>query len=283
MKICSCVGCYLKFHLYTVKKCVAHIRCEAKSLLSPLFSSECCSGAMARGKTGNIAGSTETEENVKQVVANQSLQKSVTKTPEKKRLKFHNVFFDKVMEMKEVQMNKEPPKKSCRSKKRKATDELIIKEYNPARRRNEPPRKKDEGAKERSLKENVVAGVYDEKDVNLITTPCNLHMDLQAATATGPLDLRTRVREATPESSPSVSDSPGSSLQSSPEFTPPSTLRLGSPPPLEPLPTQTAPKCNSSKAASRPFAEGFMWQLICQLRQEAPKARKEDKATVPSG
>ena len=266
------------------KEGVAHIRCEAKSLLSPLFSSECCSGAMARGKTGNIAGSTEAEENVKQVVANQSLPKGViAKTPEKRRLKFHNVFFDKVMEMKEVQMNKEPAKKSCRSKKRKATDELIIKEYNPARRRNEPPRKKEESVKERSLKEDIVTAVHDEKDVDLIITPHNLRLDLQAATATGPLDLRTRVREATPESSTSVSDSPGSSLQCSPETTPTSTLRLGSPPPLEPLPTQMTPVCNSSKAASRPFAEGFMWQLICQLRQEASKARKEDKATVPSG
>jgi len=28
----------------------------------------------------------------------------------------------------------------------------------------------------------------------------------------------------------------------------------------------------------------FMWQLLCQLRQEVPgKARKEGKATVPSG
>merc|ERR1712110_902180 len=204
------------------------------------------SGAMARGKTGNIA----TEENVKQV-----------------------------MEMKEVQMNKETPKKSCRSKKRKATGELIMNEYNPARRRNEPPSKKDECSKERSLKGDIVTGENSDKNAELITTQCNLHLDLQAATASGPLDLRTRVREATPESG--ISDSPGSSLQSSPESTPSSTLRLGSPPPLEPLPTQTTPMC--SKAASRPFAEGFMWQLISQLRQEAPKARKEDKATVPSG
>merc|ERR1712110_1363538 len=237
------------------------------------------SAAMARGKTGNIA----TEENVKQVVANQRPKSAGAKTPEKKRLKFHNVFFDKVMEMKEVQMNKETPKKICRSKKRKATDELIIKEYNPARRRNEPPTKKDECSNERSLKGDIVTAVNNDKNADLITTPCNLHLDLQAAAAAAsrPLDLRTRVREATPESGISVSDSPGSSLQSSPESTPSSTLRLGSPPPLEPLPTQTTPMC--SKAASRPFAEGFMWQLISQLRQEAPKARKEDKATVPSG
>ena len=261
-----------------LKECgAAHIRCEAKSVLSPLFSSESCSAAMARGKTGNIA----TEENVKQVVANQRPKSAGAKTPEKKRLKFHNVFFDKVMEMKEVQMNKETPKKSCRSKKRKATGELVMKEYNPARRRNEPPSKKDECGKERSLKGDIVTGENSCKNADLITTQCNLHLDLQAATASGPLDLRTRVREATPESG--ISDSPGSSLQSSPESTPSSTLRLGSPPPLEPLPTQTTPMCNSSKATSRPFAEGFMWQLISQLRQEAPKARKEDKATVPSG
>jgi len=234
------------------------------------------SAAMARGRAGNIA----TEENVKPqvVLGNQRPKSAVSKTPEQKRLKFHNVFFDKVMEMKEVkQVNKkETPKKSCRSKKRKATDELIIKEYNPARRRNEPPSKKAEGVKEQ--KEDLVTGAVNDKNPDQIVTPCNLHLDLQAATASGPLDLRTRVREATPESGISVSDSPGSSLQSSPESTPSSTLRLGSPPPLEPLPTQTTPK-----AVSRPFAEGFMWQLICQLRQEAPKARKEDKATVPSG
>merc|ERR1712210_438076 len=151
------------------------------------------SAAMARGKTGNIA----TEENVKQVVANQRPKSAGAKTPEKKRLKFHNVFFDKVMEMKEVQMIKETPKKSCRSKKRKATGELVMKEYNPARRRNEPPRKKDECGKERSLKGDIVTGENSDKNVDLITTQCNLHLDLQAATASGPLDLRTRVREAT--------------------------------------------------------------------------------------
>merc|ERR1712020_673087 len=112
------------------------------------------------------------------------------------------------MEMKEVQMNKETPKKICRSKKRKATDELIIKEYNPARRRNEPPNKKDECSNERSLKGDIVAAVNNDKNADLITTPCNLHLDLQAAAASRPLDLRTRVREATPESGISVSDSP---------------------------------------------------------------------------
>merc|ERR1712037_15577 len=179
------------------------------------------SAAMARGKTGNIA----TEENVKQVVANQRPKSAGAKTPEKKRLKFHNVFFDKVMEMKEVQMNNETPKKSCRSKKRKVTGELVMKEYNPARRRNEPPSKKEECRKERSLKGDIVTGENSDKNADLITTQCNLHLDLQqAATASGPLDLRTRVREATPESG--ISDSPGSSLQSSPESTPSSTLRL---------------------------------------------------------
>merc|ERR1719234_2729346 len=202
--------------------------------------------------------------------------------------------------MKEVQqVNKEtPPKKSCRSKKRKATDELIIKEYNPTRRRNEPPWRKETGVKVKGLKGDMATAEDDNKDRNLTTTPLhnNLHLDVQAATAAGPLDLRTRVREATPESGNSLFDSPGSSmhgnspgssLQSSPESTPSSTaMRLGSPPPLEPLPTQmTPPLCNSSKAASRrPFAEGFMWQLLSQLRQEVPKARREGKASaVPSG
>ena len=261
---------------FTIKKAVAHIRREAKWLLSPLFSSDSCSGAMARGKTGNIAGSGE--ENVKHVLRNQR-PKNVIKTPEK-RLKFHNVFFDKVMEMKEVQAKKEMPTKSSRSKKRKATNELVIKEYNPARKKNEPRRRKYESVKEENLKEERVhhqAGNYN-------TVPATkLQLDLQASS--GPLDLRTRVREDSPESATSSSDSPGpsSSTQSSPESTPSSTLRLSSPPPLEPLPTQLAPPSNSAKVTSRPFAEGFMWHLLCQLRQEAPKARKEGKATVPSG
>ena len=82
---------------------------------------------MARGKAGNIgnigkAGNIAGEENdTKQVEIGNQRPKSVVRTTEKKRLKFHNVFFDKVMEMKEVQVNKETPKKSCRSKKRKAT------------------------------------------------------------------------------------------------------------------------------------------------------------------
>ena len=186
--------------------------------------------------------------------------------------------------MKEVQVNKETPKKSCRSKKRKATGELIIKEYNPTRRRNEPPWRKEKCVKEEGLKGNMTTAEHENKDRKPTLTPHNLHLDVQAATATGPLDLRTHVREATPESGNSIFDSPGSSMQSSPESTPSSAMRLGSPPPLEPLPTQMTPiKCNSSKAASRPFAEGFMWHLLSQLRQEAPKARKEGKATVPSG
>jgi len=270
------------------------------------------SGVMARGKAGNIgnigkagnignigkAGNIAGEENnAKQVAFGNQRPKSVVKTPEKKRLKFHNVFFDKVMEMKEVQVNKETPKKSCRSKKRKATNELIIKEYNPTIRRNEPPWRKEKCVKEEGLKGNMTTAEHENKDRKPTLTPHNLHLDVQAATATGPLDLRTRVREATPESgnsifdspgssmhSNSLSGSPGSSMQSSPESTPSSAMRLGSPPPLEPLPTQMTPiKCNSSKAASRPFAEGFMWHLLSQLRQEAPKARKEGKATVPSG
>ena len=258
---------------------------------------------MARGKAGNISNIdrvskiTGEENNAKQVAIGKQRQKSVVKTTEKKKLKFHNVFFDKVMEMKEVQVNKETPKKSCRSKKRKATDELIIKEYNPTRRRNEPPWRKEKGVKVEGLKGDMATTDHDNKGRKPTLTLHNLHLNVHVATANGPLDLRTRVREATPESgnsfsgspissmhSNSLSGSPGSSMQSSPESTPSSAMRLGSPPPLEPLPAQMTPiKCNSSKAASRPFAEGFMWHLLSQLRQEAPKARKEGKATVPSG
>merc|ERR1712226_1230647 len=157
------------------------------------------SGAMARGKTGNIAGSGEGN-------------------------------------VKDVQAKKEMPTKSSRSKKRKATNELVIKEYNPARKKNEPPRRKYESVKEENLKEKPV----HHQAGNSNTVPATeLQLDLQASS--GPLDLRTRVREDSPESATSSSDSPGpsSSTQSSPESTPSSTLRLSSPPPLEPLPTET--------------------------------------------
>merc|ERR1711973_985240 len=111
------------------------------------------SGAMARGKIGKISnidngklGNIAQEQNVKRTVGNQRL-KYQTKPPEKKKLKFHNVFFDKVMEIKQVQVDKELPKNtsSSKSKKRRANDELVIKEYNPTRRRNEISRKKNEG------------------------------------------------------------------------------------------------------------------------------------------
>merc|ERR1712156_1125153 len=118
------------------------------------------SGAMARGKIGKISnidngklgnmGKSAQEQNVKRTVGNQRL-KTLTKPPEKKKLKFHNVFFDKVMEIKQVQVDKELPKNtsSSKSKKRKANDELVIKEYNPTRRRNEISRKKNEGKVEK--------------------------------------------------------------------------------------------------------------------------------------
>merc|ERR1711990_1189167 len=89
----------------------------------------------------------------------------------------------------------------------------------------------------KSLKGDMAVAEHDIKDRKPTLTPHILHLDVQAATASGPLDLRTRVREATPESGNSVFDPPGSSMQSSPESTPSSAMRLGSPPPLEPLPT----------------------------------------------
>merc|ERR1712228_925791 len=125
--------------------------------------------------------------------------------------------------MKEVQAKKEMPTKSSRSKKRKATNELVIKEYNPARKKNEPLRRKYESVKEENLKEEPVNHQGGNSNRVPVT---NLQLDLQAST--GPLDLRTRVREDSPESATSSSDSPGpsSSTQSSPESTPSSTLRL---------------------------------------------------------
>merc|ERR1712004_938457 len=130
------------------------------------------SGAMARGKTGKISnidngklGNIAQEQNVKRTVGNQRL-KYQTKPPEKKKLKFHNVFFDKVMEIKQVQVDKELPKNtsSSKSKKRRANDELVIKEYNPTRRRNEISRKKKEGKVEEGpdVNEDVTSAVPKE-------------------------------------------------------------------------------------------------------------------------
>jgi len=234
------------------------------------------------GKLGNIAlgkmGKSAKEQNAKITVGNQSL-KTLTKPPEKKKLKFHNVFFDKVMEIKQVQVDKELPKNtsSSKSKKRKANDELVIKEYNPTRRRNEISRKKNEGK------------VEEGGDVNGDVTRAVLEEDregdhvamLPEFYSSTPLDLRTHIREPTPVSGASASESP---VLSSSETTSAAILRLRSPPPLEPL-SKDASAINSStqETSRRPFAEGFMWQLLCQLRQEAPKARKEGKASVPSG
>merc|ERR1711962_10926 len=234
------------------------------------------------GKLGNIAlgkmGKSAQEQNVKRTVGNQRL-KYQTKPPEKKKLKFHNVFFDKVMEIKQVQVDKELPKNtsSSKSKKRRANDELVIKEYNPTRRRNDISRKKKEGKVEEGpdVNEYVTSAVPEEdrEGDHVAMLP-----EFYSST---PLDLRTNIREPTPESGASVSESP---VPSSPEASSAAILRLLSPPPLEPL-SKDAPAIDSSarETSRRPFAEGFMWQLLCQLRQEAPKARKEGKASVPSG
>ena len=70
----------------------------------PTFLFPECSGAMARGKIGKISnidngklgkmGKIAQEQNVKKTVGNQRL-KTLTKPPEKKKLKFHNVFFER--------------------------------------------------------------------------------------------------------------------------------------------------------------------------------------------
>ena len=257
----------------------------------PTFLFPECSGAMARGKIGKISnidngklgniavgkmGKIAQEQNVKKTVSNQRL-KTLTKPPEKKKLKFHNVFFDKVMEIKQVQVDKELPKNtsSSKSKKRKANDELVIKEYNPTRRRNEISRKKNEGKVEGGdVNEDVTSAVPRDRGGDHVAM-------LPEFYSSTPLDLRTNIREPTPESGASASESP---VPNSPEASSAAILRLRSPPPLEPL-SKDASAINSSTQETnrRPFAEGFMWQLLCQLRQEAPKARKEGKASVPSG
>merc|ERR1712156_564323 len=249
------------------------------------------SGAMARGKIGKISnidngklgnialgkmGKSAQEQIVKKTVGNQRL-KTLTNPPEKKKLKFHNVFFDKVMEIKQVQVDKELHKNtsSSKSKKRKANDELVIKEYYPTRRRNEISRKKNRGKVEEGpdVNEDVTSAVPQDGGGDYVAM-------LPEFYSSTPLDLRTNIREPTPESGASASESP---VPSSPE-TSAAILRLRSPPPLEPL-SKDASAINSStqETSRRPFAEGFMWQLLCQLRQEAPKARKEGKASVPSG
>ena len=258
----------------------------------PTFLFPECSGAMARGrigkitnidngKLGNIAlgkmGKIAQEQNVKKTVGNQTL-KTLTKPPEKKKLKFHNVFFDKVMEIKQVQVDKELPKNtsSSKSKKRKANDELVIKEYNPTRRRNEISRKKNGGKIKEGpdVNEDVTIAVPQDRGGDHVAM-------LPEFYSSTPLDLRTNIREPTPESGASASESP---VPNSPEASSAAILRLRSPPPLEPLSKDaSAIKRSTQETSRRPFAEGFMWQLLCQLRQEAPKARKEGKASVPSG
>ena len=258
----------------------------------PTFLFPECSGAMARGKIGKISnidngklgnialgkmGKIAQEQNVKKTVGNQRL-KTLTKPPEKKKLKFHNVFFDKVMEIKQVQVDKELPKNtsSFKSKKRKANDELVIKEYNPTRRRNEISRKKNEG----KVQEGPVVNEDMTSAVPQVRGGDHVAMLPEFYSST-PLDLRTNIREPTPESGASASESP---VPNSPEASSAAILRLRSPPPLEPL-SKDASAINSStqETSRRPLAESFMWQLLCQLRQEAPKARKEGKASVPSG
>ena len=230
-------------------------------------------GNIALGKVGKLAQ----EHNVKKTVGNQRL-KTLTKPPEKKKLKFHNVFFGKVMEIKQVQVDKELPKNtsSSKSKKRKANDELVIKEYNPTKRRNEISRKKNEGKVEEGVDVNddVTGAVPQDRGGDHVAV-------LPEFYSSTPLDLRTNIREPTPESGASASESP---VPNSPEASSAAILRLRSPPPLEPL-SKDASVINSStqETSRRPFAEGFMWQLLCQHRQEAPKARKEGKASVPSG
>ena len=261
----------------------------------PTFLFPECSGAMARGKIGKISnidngklgnialgkmGKIAQEQNVKKTVGNQRL-KTLTKPPEKKKLKFHNVFFDKVMEIKQVQVDKELPKNtsSSKSKKRKANDELVIKEYNPTRRRNEISRKKNEEKIEEGGDVNeYVTSAVPKEDKEGEAEHVAMLPEFYSST---PLDLRTNIREPTPESGASASESP---VPNSPEASSAAILRLRSPPPLEPL-SKDASAINSStqETSRRPFAEGFMWQLLCQLRQEAPKARKEGKASVPSG
>ena len=258
----------------------------------PTFLFPECSGAMARGKIGKISnidngklgnialgkmGKSAQEQNVKRTVGNQRL-KTLTKPPEKKKLKFHNVFFDKVMEIKQVQVDKELPKNtsSSKSKKRKANDELVIKEYNPTRRRNEISRKKKEGKVEEGpdVNEDVTSVVPQDGGGDHVAM-------LPEFYSSTPLDLRTNIREPTPESGASASESP---VPNSPEASSAAIFRLRSPPPLEPLSKDASAINNSTQETSRrPFAEGFMWQLLCHLRQEAPKARKEGKASVPSG
>ena len=266
----------------------------------PTFLFPECSGAMARGKIGKISnidngklgnialgkmGKSAQEQNVKRTVGNQRL-KTLTKPPEKKKLKFHNVFFDKVMEIKQVQVDKELPKNtsSSKSKKRKANDELVIKEYNPTRRRNEISRKKNEGKVEEGadVNEDVTGAVpKEDKGASRRALEGDHVAMLPEFYSSTPLDLRTHTREPTPESGASASESP---VPSSPETSSAAILRLRTPPPLEPLSKDASAINNSTQETSRrPFAEGFMWQLLCHLRQEAPKARKEGKASVPSG
>jgi len=166
-------------------------------------------------------------------------------TAEPKRLKFHNVYFDKVMKIKEcptggVSKTSSRPKGTV-----KKTNDLIIKEYDPEKKKK--PIKKENPRKEEHI---VIDNVREDTD----------ELD-------NPLDLTMPNKEATKEKDSVL-------------------LRLGSPPPLEPVPV--LPK------VSRPFAEAFMWSLLCKLRQEETSTQQEketrkteagnsSRTNIPSG
>ena len=163
------------------------------------------------------------------------------KKNEPKKLKFHNVFFDKVMETKEVQgtMGKQTSSKGV---KRKSTTELIMKEYNPTRKKGE------EAAKTRQDKRTS-----SEEE--------------QISEAVNPLDLRTHTRETAPPghlgSPPPLEPLPDrvEALTVEEAFARKAealtieqeglTLKPGRPVRLEPR---------------RPFAEALVWHLMSQLR-----------------
>jgi len=166
-------------------------------------------------------------------------------TAEPKRLKFHNVYFDKVMKIKECPASAVSKTSSRLKGTAKKPTDLIIKEYDPERKKK--PIKKENPRKEENIVMDSISEDTDELD--------------------NPLDLTMPNKEATKEKESVL-------------------LRLGSPPPLEPVPV--LPK------VSRPFAEAFMWSLLCKLRQEETSAQQEEetrkteagnssRTSIPSG
>ena len=246
------------------------------------------------------------------------------KVAEPKRLKFHNVYFDKVTESKEAGGTKKPGEEEGKVVVMREYDQegKVVLEYRSqgrkvsklqARKRPTSGRKTEPGGEVRKAgnqgaevtqcastsepKWTIKKTVLDlRSEPHWSMTPMEVEEASQPRWTSppedppaNPLDLSTRHRDAPPkmetttrpranppETEPSSqprANPPEMEPRTSPASTPPPgpSSRLSSPPPLEPLPQRPA------REAPRPFAEAFVWRLLCQLRKEEAERRQEEE------